>query len=260
MLPDYPTTFWLCAIVAVTCLGVAKAGFGGGIGIVATPLLALSIPVTDAVALILPLLMVCDVFAVQHYRTHFHRRSVKLLLPGAVVGIVAGGLFFGHFRDDQRVLQASIGVLALGFVFFQVVRSLIFGALQARRPGVAEGVLMGALSGFGSTVVHAGSPPVTVFLLPQQLPRDLFVGTTVIFFALLNLLKVAPYYGLDLFSAKVLLTTLILSPLSYVGVKLGIFLNRRFTDLWFNRVVYGVLLLTGIHLLLGKNPLRAIFG
>ena len=258
MVPDYPLTFWLCAVVAIVFVGIAKAGFGGGIGIVATPLMAMSIPVTDAVALLLPLLMVCDVFAVKHYRTHFDRRSVKLLLPGAVLGIAVGSFFFGRFIDDQRVLQVGIGVLALGFVLFQILRRIILGALAGHRPQVAEGVLLGALSGFASTLVHAGAPPVSIFLLPQQLPRDLFVGTTVIFFAALNLLKVLPYYSLDLFTAKVLTTTLILSPLSYVGVKLGIYLNRRFTDLWFNRVVYFILTLMGAQLILGKNLLTLL--
>ena len=152
----------------------------------------------------------------------------------------------------------GIGVLSLGFVLFQLVRSLILGALVGRRPRALEGMLMGALSGFGSTLVHAGAPPVAIYLLPQQLSRDLFVGTTVIFFAALNLLKVFPYYSLDLFTVKILTTTLILSPLSYVGVKLGIYLNQRFTDVWFNRVVYALLSLMGLQLIAGKNVLELL--
>ena len=254
-MPDYPLTFWLCAAVGIVFIGIAKAGFGGGIGIIATPLIAMTVPVTDAVALLLPLLIVCDIFAVKHYRTHFDRRSVKLLLPGSVLGIAVAYFFFSHFINDQRTLEMGIGILSLGFVLFQLVRSLILGALVGRRPRALEGMLMGALSGFGSTLVHAGAPPVAIYLLPQQLSRDLFVGTTVIFFAALNLLKIFPYYSLDLFTVKILTTTLILSPLSYVGVKLGIYLNQRFTDVWFNRVVYVLLSLMGLQLIAGKNVL-----
>jgi uncharacterized protein len=76
MIPDYPVYFWIIASVAVVFVGIAKAGFGGGVGIVATPLLALVISVSDAAAILLPLLIVCDVFAVWHYRTGFHRRSI----------------------------------------------------------------------------------------------------------------------------------------------------------------------------------------
>ena len=95
MLPTYPAAFWVCAVGAVLLMGVAKAGFGGGIGILATPLLALTVSVADAVALLLPLLIACDVFAVRHYRRTFDKTSVKRLLPGSALGIGAGAFFLG---------------------------------------------------------------------------------------------------------------------------------------------------------------------
>ena len=144
--------------------------------------MALVIPVADSAAILLPLLMVCDVFAVAHYRKHFHRRSVKLLLPGAAIGIGIGALFFGYFSSNERVLQIGLGVLSLFFIAFQALRAMITGALAKRHPHSAEGVFMGAIAGFTSTIAHAGGPPTTIYLLPQQLPRDLFVGTTVILF------------------------------------------------------------------------------
>jgi uncharacterized membrane protein YfcA len=92
--PDYPDVFWVLAVVAVLFVGIAKAGFGGGVGVIATPLLALIIPVADAAAILLPILITCDVFAVLHYRKSFDRRSISHLLPGAVVGIAVGAAFF----------------------------------------------------------------------------------------------------------------------------------------------------------------------
>ena len=196
MLPDYPPAFWLCAVLAMIIFGISKAGFGGGIGVIATPLVSLTIPVTDAVALLLPLLIITDVFSISHYRMHFHRRSIKLLLPGALLGVAIGGLFLSFFRGNERVLQIAIGVVALWFVLFQTLRAIILGMLEKRRPRVSKGVLMGALSGFTSTVAHAGGPPFTMYLLPQKFPRDLYVGTAVIFFAVVNLVKLIPYHAL----------------------------------------------------------------
>jgi len=244
----------------VVAVGIAKAGFGGGIGVIATPLMALTIPVTDAAALLLPLLIICDLFAVKHYRTCFDRRSAGLLLAGAVPGVGAGAFFFAYFLDNQRVLEVGIGVLALGFVLFQAVRVLLLGFLEKRHPPALEGIAMGAISGFTSTLAHAGGPPVSIYLLPQRLPRDLFLGTTVIFFASLNQIKLIPYYSLGLLKVGNLMTILLLAPLSYVGVRLGIYLKGRFTDLWFNRVVYAVLLLAGVQLVLGRNLLGMFWG
>ncbi len=258
MLPAYSAEVWVCAVCAVLLMGVAKAGFGGGIGIIATPLLALTMPVADAAALMLPLLIACDVFAIRHYYDNFDGKSVKRLLPGAFLGIGAGAFFFGYFSQHERILEVGLGFLGLAFVLFQVVRSFVLGAAQKRHPGTAEGVLMGAFSGFTSTIAHAGAPPVVVYLLPQQLPRQQFVGTTVVFFAALNLIKVPPYWGLGLFHYDIFRMTLLLAPLAYVGVKLGVFLNAHCTDLWFNRVVYGVLVLTSIQLISGSNLLEML--
>ena len=258
MLPDYPTIFWILAVISVIFVGIAKAGFGGGVGILATPLMALVIPVADSAAILLPLLMVCDVFAVAHYRKHFHRRSVKLLLPGAAIGIGIGALFFGYFSANERVLQLGLGILSLFFVVFQALRAVITGALAKRHPHSAEGVFMGAIAGFTSTIAHAGGPPTTIYLLPQKLPRDLFVGTTVILFAAINQMKLIPYLGLDILRAEHLVTIAILSPLGYAGVRLGIFFNKRFTDHWFNLIVYSILFIAGVQLISGKNLIQLL--
>ncbi len=259
MLPEYPVAVWACAICAVLLMGVAKAGFGGGIGVIATPLLSLSLPVADAVALMLPLLIACDLFAVRHYYHTFDGKSVTRLLPGALLGIGVGAFLFGYFSQHERVLEVGLGVLALIFVLFQLGRTLILGMMEKRHPSVFEGVVMGAVAGFTSTLAHAGGPPVVMYLLPQKLPRQLFVGTTVVFFSALNLIKLPPYWALGLFHIDILKMTLLLSPLAYIGVKLGVFLNARFTDLWFNRVVYGVLVLTAVQLVAGKSWLNLVF-
>ena len=253
MLPDYPPEFWITAAIAIVFVGIAKAGFGGGVGVLATPLMALTIPVTDAAALLLPLLIIADIFSINHYRTRFDRGNIRVMLPGAVLGIAVGGFFFGYFSDNERALQIGLGILALIFVAFQFTRSIVLGVLEKRQPHPAEGVAMGAIAGFTSTLAHAGGPPATMYLLPQKLPRDLFVGTTVIFFAGVNLVKLIPYSALGLIRVGNLVTIAILAPLSFIGVRLGIYLNRHFTDLWFNRLVYTILLLTGIQLILGRS-------
>jgi hypothetical protein len=239
-------------MAAVVLMGIAKAGFGGGIGLIATPLLALVLPVSDAAALMLPLLIACDGFAVRHYLRSFHSSSIKRLLPGALVGVFVGSFFFTFFGNHEQILRVGLGVLALSFVIFQIGRNLLDDTIKKYQPGTAVGLLMGAFSGFTSTIAHAGAPPVIVYLLPQKLPKLQFVGTTVIFFALLNLIKVPPYWALGLFHVDIFKLTLLLSPLAYIGVRLGVFLNKQFSDVWFNRVIYILLVLTAIQLITNK--------
>jgi uncharacterized membrane protein YfcA len=257
-LPAYSTVFWVTAVLAVILVGIAKAGFGGGVGVIATPLLALTIPVTEAAALLLPLLIIIDMISIYHYRKNFDRTSIRLMIPSAAVGILIGSLFFGVFSSNERVLKLGIGLLAVAFVLFQLFRTRIIGQMEGKRPSTANGILFSGLAGFTSTLAHAGGPPATIYLLPQQLPRQLFVGTTVVFFTAVNLIKLIPYSFLGLLKVGNITTILVLSPLCYLGVRLGIYLNGRFTDKWFNRFIYSLLFLTGVQLILGRSLLDIV--
>lgn len=259
MLPEYTPLFWIAAITAVLILGVAKAGFGGGIGFIATPLIALTISVADAAALLLPLLIIIDLLSIRHYRGSYDKPSLRLLLPSAIVGIILGALLFNGLRDNDVLLRRALGLFAVLFVIYQVGRSALLGALEGHRPGRPVGVFLGVLSGFGSTLAHAGGPPATMYLLPQKLPRQLFAGTTVWFFTAVNLIKLVPYGALGLLRMGNLVTILLLAPVAFIGVRLGIYLNRNFDELWFSRVIYLFLFLTGLQLLTGGALTRMIF-
>ena len=253
-LPEYSTTFWVTAVFTVILVGIAKAGFGGGVGVIATPLQALTIPVTEAAALLLPLLIIIDMISIYHYRKNYDRPSIRLMIPSAAVGILIGSLFFGVFSSNERVLKLGIGLLAVAFVIFQLFRTQIMGQLEGKRPSATSGIFFSGLAGFTSTLAHAGGPPATIYLLPQKLPRQLFVGTTVVFFTAVNLIKLIPYSVLGLLKVGNI-TTILAPPLCYLGVRLGIYLNGRFTDKWFNRLIYSLLFLTGAQLILGRSLL-----
>ena len=256
---EYPIAFWFCAVPAVMSIGLAKGGFGAGAVILATPLLTLAIPVTHAVGLLLPLLIMTDIIALVHYRHHFDARSIKMLVPSACLGITAGALLFGYFSGSMKALKMTIGFVSLLFVLFQVLRTSILGIMTRHRPSALEGILMGATAGFTSTMAHAGGPPALMYLLPQKLEKTVFVGSMVVFFAFVNLAKLIPYHFLGLLYVGDTKTIIALAPVTFLGVRLGVYLNRRFSDIWFNRILYSVLFITGMQLILGENLLGVVF-
>lgn len=249
-LPHYPDYFWLTAVIAVLVVGLSKAGFGGGVGAVSTPLLALTIPVPEAAALLLPLLILADLFALRYYRHHYDRYSVGWLLPGGLLGILVGSLVFRYFSANEHILKIGIGMISLLFIAYQLARHWLMKALAEKRPSPTSGISFGFAAGFASTLAHVGGPPITMFLLPQKLPRQVFVGSTLVFITIVNLVKLIPYSLLGLLSLGNINTTLILAPIVLLGIRLGIYLNERFSDIWFNRVVYALLLVTGVQLIL----------
>lgn len=258
MLLGFPLAFWITAVLAVLLIGVAKGGFGGGVGVAATPLLALTLPVGEAAALLLPLLIAADVVAVYHYRKRVSRAHLLRLLPGALLGVLLGALFLGQV--PERALKAGIGALAIGFVAFQLVRRRLLERLAAGTPSPAWAAPLGALSGFASTLAHAGGPPVTIYLLPQRLPRERFVGTNAVFFFVLNLVKLIPYALLGLLAPDSLRADLVLLPVVPLGVALGIVLNRAVSERAFGIVVHALLLLSGLELLSGASLLGWLLG
>lgn len=235
--------FYATAIPAVILLGLSKGGFAG-LGVLGMPLMALTIPPVQAAAITLPILMVQDVFSVWAYRRSWDRTNLKILLPGAVVGIVLAFLLASKVPDAAVALV--LGVISMVFA----VRRFLGGRGTSGPPPIAAlnrpaGWFWGAVAGFTSMVAHAGGPPFQIYVIPQKLPRDIFVGTGVLFFALVNLIKVPPYLALGQFTRENLLTSLAMFPLAIVSTWAGVWLVRRVSGERFYDIVYVLLLLLG---------------
>jgi uncharacterized protein len=236
--------FILVAVPAVTFLGLAKGGFAG-IGMVAAPLMALMVPPLEAAAILLPILLVQDVISVSTYRRTWSRWNLKVMLPGAVIGVAAAWLLAAHVSDTM--LRIAVGGIGIAFVLNGWLRKM---PTEASQPTALGGMFWGGLSGFTSTLVQAGAPPFQIHLLPQRLPKLTFVGTNMIFFASVNLLKLVPYSGLGQFSARTLMTSLMLLPLAVATNFLGIWLVRVMPSELFFRLAYVLMLLISLVLLI----------
>ena len=243
--------FYLLAIPAVTLIGLAKGGFAG-LGMISTPLLALMIPPLEGAAILLPILIVQDAISVWTYHRAWSAWNLKVLLPGSVFGVGAGWVFASYLSN--ATIELTVGAIALIFVlhaWFGTWRRAYLGRppAKAERPHPVMGMIWGALSGFTSTLVQVGSPPFQIHMLPQRLEKFTLVGTTVIFFAILNLMKIVPYFALGQFSARNLVTSVVLLPIAVVSNFLGIWLVRKTPTEQFYKIAYVLMLLIAVALL-----------
>jgi uncharacterized membrane protein YfcA len=244
--------FYLVAIPAILLVGISKGGFGGGVGLIGTPMVALVTTPTRAAAILLPILCAMDIVGVIAYRKSWDPVNMRILVPASVVGILLGTATFRFL--DENLIRLLIGLLALAFVLRYWLAN--DSVSEPKAPDRRAGSIWAALSGFTSFVAHAGGPPLSVYLLPQQMDKTLFVGTTVIYFTFVNYLKLIPYSFLGQFSGENLLTSLILSPLAPLGMWLGIWLHRRISERLFYQSVYLMLAAVGLKLLYdGLAPL-----
>lgn len=236
--------FYAVAIPALLLTGLAKSGFLSGFGALAVPLMALAVPVPQAAAVMLPLLLVMDAVGLHQLWRHRDGALLRLLLPAGLIGVGVGTLLFGVLPG--KTVSAVVGALTLLFL----AQRLFF---PPRREGVAPskplGFALGVAAGFTSFVSHAGGPPISAYVLPLRMPPLTMTATTAVFFAVVNSSKCVPYAWLGLIDARNLWTSLLLMPLAPVGVWVGVRLTRRIDPTWFYRLAYTGMFLAGTKLL-----------
>lgn len=249
----------LVAGFGVLFIGLSKAGFGGGLGMLTTPICVLAFgaagqPPTFAIGTLLPLLCLGDAFSLYHYWGKWQLRNLKFLLPGVVVGVVIGVQLVGRFSPRQ--LNLAIGLLAVAFVTFQLVKEKVFAAEGAFAPNHTVGIPCGIGAGITSTFAHGAGPVVAMFLIPQRMPKEIYVGTTIAVFAWVNWIKLPFFAQQNIITRDTLLTGLCYSPLVPLGVWLGVWLNRKFSEAVFLKAVYLLTFLAGLQLVFDFNLAR----
>ncbi len=242
---DQSIAFYVIAVVAIVLTGVSKSGFGGGLGVMAVPLMSLFVTPQFAAAVMMPILLTMDLLIVWRYRATWDRRIILGLLPAALVGLGLGSLSF-HYMDANAV-KFLVGLLAAFFVMQFIASTRVeLSQQETPRPVV---IALGALSGFASFIAHAGGPPVKGYLLRQQLEKSWFVGTNTVFFFILNFLKTIAYGAFGTLSLTSLQISAVLSPMLLFGVFIGFRLHTVANQRDFVKVVYGFLALTAVKLL-----------
>lgn len=235
--------FYLVAIPAVVSIGLSKGGFAG-VGTIATPLMALVMSPLQAAAILLPVVICQDVISVWVYRRQWSAWNLKVLLGGAVIGIGVAWLLAAHVSD--ALVRLMVGVIGTAFVLYAWL-----GRMPAKpnRPSALSGIFWGGVSGFTSTLAHAGGPPFQVHMLPQRLDKFTLVGTNMIFFAAVNVLKIVPFFALGQLSPASLSTSLMLLPAAILSNLLGIWLVRRTPTVLFYKIAYLLVLLISLELI-----------
>ncbi len=235
----------LLTVAAVTIVGISKGGFGGGFGMLAVPMMALAMPPMLAAAILLPVLCAMDLMALRAYWGKWSLEHIKITVPAAIIGTIAGAFTFQYLNADH--IRFVIGVISAGFAlnsWFKPAQRWI-----KHKPGVNAGRFWGFISGFTSFVSHTGGPPLSVYLLPQQLEKSTLQATTVLFFTAVNYFKLIPYALLGQLNFANIKISLLLLPVAALAIGLGVYLHKRVSDKMFYQITYIVLFVTGLKLM-----------
>ena len=237
----------LAIVIAAMAIGLVKGGIGGSLaGVIVLPLLTQRMSVAGAVGVAMPLLIMGDFFAMRVYWREWEVRYLKLLLPGAVVGIVIGTVLLVSLPD--LVLRRILGITTIVAVIYKLpsdsMPHLNYG------PRDWHGQLAGMAAGLSSTLANLGGPPITAWLLLQRSQPATFVGTITFFFFFVNLAKLPGYFATGVVDLPLIAGLAWALPLVPPFVWLGRRVINRVNRILFERVMLALLALAGLSLLL----------
>ncbi len=237
----------LVIFVAALLVGLVKGGLGPVPGALLVPLLSTTMPVSEAVGVTLPLLMVGDWFALPIYWRQWDSKALRLMLPAAVLGVATGALLLTTLPDDT--LRHILG----GFTLLVVIYKLASDSLRTLHytPHDWHGWLAGWGSGFGSALANVGAPPITAYLLLQRAKPTVFIATTVLFFFIINLLKLPLFLAANVVKVDQLTGIVWALPLIPLGVWAGKWLLQRIDARKFEWLMVALLAWAGVSLLVG---------
>lgn len=235
--------FWVAALIAAALAGMSKGGVPV-VGMLSVPVMALVMNPVLAAGLLLPVYVVSDAFGLYAYRHAFDRRVLAIVVPGAVVGVGVGWATASMVTEPAVTLL--VGVIGLAFALILLRKPAVVEPKPAK---IAPGLFWGGVAGFTSFVSHAGAPPYQVYTLPLGMPKAVFAGTTTIAFAIINAVKLIPYYALGQLSPGNLRVAAVLALPAIIAVFAGVRLVKLMPEKLFFRLVVWALLLISIKLL-----------
>lgn len=259
-------------LVTGACLvGIGKGGLPG-VGNLAIVIFASQMPVKVSTGALLPVLIAADVMAVLLHRSHTQWESIRKLMPWAVLGVIGGWLVMGRITDVG--MKNFIGITLVLLTLFQLWRTRLsrhnssetaLPASPPESPGLGCGVPhvispasaaspaspllapgLGLLAGFATMLANAAGPVAAVFFLMSRLPKFAFLGTSAMFFFLLNVFKLPFQATLGQLGGPVWELLLWTGPAAALGVLAGPHLARRISQAWFERLVWSFILLAGV--------------
>ena len=257
LLPTIPPSiaaweYYLLVGAGILIVGISKGGFGGGIGILAVPLLALAMEPAHMLGVLLPVLIACDIFSNLHYIKEQDWTKLKWLIPGAVVGIGIGTVVLVFLRDVpplqfRQIMSGMIGFMCLLVVAMQVWR-MLGKEIPTLPPHPASGMTVGGIAGAASTLNHSAGPIIMVYLLQEKMAKRPFVATMLMYFLIGNTLKLPTYLLLPMpmpdgpdrpfINADTLSDSIWFIPLIPIGTFFGARMNKWIPEKPFAAIMY----------------------
>ena len=220
-------SYYLIVSFSILLFAISKSGFsGGGLALISVTLLSITYGPLTAIAILMPMLIVCDVIALFLNRKYFEYKILWSIAPYSLLGVIIGTILFKFI--NLSMISIFIGSISLLYV---LLNYLIADNRNLKKiPFYGSKSFWGALAGFTSFVLHSGGLPLNIYFMSIYNKKVQFVAGVVFSIALINLFKLIPYFYLEILNFEKLYSYLIFSPIAVIGVILGHWMNSKLSD------------------------------
>ncbi|MBC2838107.1 sulfite exporter TauE/SafE family protein [Robiginitalea sp. SC105] len=243
---ELTATAWILALLATFVQGFSKAGIKGT-AVLSVTLLALALGARQSTGLLVPILIVGDIFAVIYYHRHARWEYIGKFLPWMIAGILIG-VWTG--KDlPENLFKWAMAAIIVGSVAVMAWWDL---RKSERVPTHwAFGGFVGVLAGFTTMVGNLAGAFSNIYFLAMRLPKNAFIGTAAWLFLIINVFKL-PFHIFvwKTIDAEVLKISLGLLPGLALGLLCGIWLVRRIREGFFRRLILILTALGAVLILL----------
>jgi len=211
---------WSIILLSGMLIGMSKVGVPG-VSMIVVPVLAFIFGAKQSTGVLLPILMMADIFGVAYYRRHANWNHLIKVIPWAVVGLLLA-LWVGKLVNDNQFknLIAILVFLSIGLMLWQDKRK----GKNLFPDKWWFAATMGILGGFATMIGNVAGPVFAIYLLAMHLPKNSFIGTSAWFFMIINFTK----FPLQLFVWKnISLQTLTIDLITLPAIAIGAFLGFK---------------------------------
>ncbi|WP_078544666.1 sulfite exporter TauE/SafE family protein [Litchfieldia alkalitelluris] len=220
MLDELSLLEWLVSVLVGIGIGFAKTAVAT-LGIFNVALLVQVFPAKESVGIMLPMLIMGDIFAVIYYRRSVVWKYLFSLVPWVLIGILSGYFVLMHIKNDQ--LSLLLGILILSLIILQFCKD----SIQLKVDRFFQNAkwftyLMGILAGFATMIGNVSGVIMSIYLLSKGLPKKEFIGTGAWFYLFVNIIKIPFFLSLGMIASESIVFNLTILPFILIGCYIGI--------------------------------------
>lgn len=234
------------ALTATFVVGISKAGIKG-VAIINVTLMALAFGAKESTGLVVPLLILADIFAVVYYNRHCQWSYILRFLPWIIVGILIG-VFIGMDLDEQT-FKIGMAIIILGSVV------MMYWWDRKKTKNVPShwsfAGFIGVLAGITTMIGNLAGAFSNIFFLAMRLPKNEFIVTAAWLFLIINLFKL-PFHiwAWGTITPETLLINLKLAPAIFLGLFVGVRLVKIIKEDFYRKMILVLTALGAIMILI----------